>query len=218
MGHKIRNLYYLLFFPVFLYAESEPDPDILEWIPSALPIETGSIWPRYLGIALLITIIVAILGVVYWFLKYRRYPAAPEIPLSSNELLLDDLKKARQALALPNAGAFAMLITKGIRCYIEREFPHHSRTQTTEEFLQSFQQIEYLDWTTQSSLCEILRLSDQVKFADRELQTQERRLLYRKTSSLALTLCRLCRHQAKEKSTLAADLIQSKPSTISHHP
>ena len=205
MGYSIQKLsYFGLFLSTIspLRAETASEAtEALEWIPSALPVETGSFWTHSTCFVLLTLMIIAV-GIIYGIMRYRRrHRAILEKPLTSAEQLMVDLKKARQAIALPQASAFAMLLTTGIRRYIEREFSQQNRTQTTEEFLQSFQQIECIDWGTQSSLCDVLRFGDQVKFAGRELQKNERRVLYSKACSLALTLRRLDRRQQKEKTS-----------------
>ncbi|MDR0728445.1 MAG: hypothetical protein LBF21_02455 [Puniceicoccales bacterium] len=180
-----------------LRAETALEAEALEWVPSELPVETGSSWPHYL-LLLLFALLATALGVTVWIFKRRR-PEAPEEILGSAEQLMKDLKKARQALSLPQSKAFATLLSTGVRRYIEREFPRQSRTQTTEEFLHSFQQVERINWETQSALCDVLRFSDQVKFADRELPVPERRALYLKACTLALTLRRLYRQEQREK-------------------
>jgi hypothetical protein len=171
--------------------------EALEWVPSELPVETGSLGLRYFLI-LLFALLLTALGVTAWMLKRRRHDI-PEEVLSSAEQLMVDLKKARQTLSLAQSKAFATLLSTGVRRYIEREFPRQSRTQTTEEFLHSFQQIERVNWETQSALCDVLRFSDQVKFAGQELSVLERRALYLKTCTLGLTLRRLYRQEQREK-------------------
>ncbi|MDR2420082.1 MAG: hypothetical protein LBD40_02065 [Puniceicoccales bacterium] len=219
MGYRIQKLsYFWLFLSVMSPLRSEMAPEAtetLEWIPSALPVETGSFWTPFTCFFLL-TLTILTVGMIYGIIRYRRrHRAIPERSLTSAEQLMVDLKKARQAIVLPQADAFAMLLTTGIRRYIEREFPQQSRTQTTEEFLQSFQQIECIDWGTQSSLCDVLRFGDQVKFAGRELQKNERRMLYGKACSLALTLRRLYRRRQKEKTSTANSNPNPKNLTIS---
>ncbi|MDR0444923.1 MAG: hypothetical protein LBG98_01380, partial [Puniceicoccales bacterium] len=161
------------------------------------PVETGNLWPWYLGSSLLAIIMAVIVYAIFRVIKNRKQPL-PVSPLTATEQLLSDLKKAKQAIPLTHAGTFVLLLSTGIRRYIEREFSHQAKTQTTEEFLQSFQRIECIHWDTQSLLCDVLRFSDQVKFAGRELQEAERCTLYRKAGLLALTLCRLRRRQKRE--------------------
>jgi hypothetical protein len=181
----------------------------LEWNPPASPVETGNPWPWYLGASLLVMIMAGVIYVTYWIIK-RRKQRLPTLTLTSPEQLLSDLKKAKKAIFLNHAGTFAILLSTGIRRYMEREFPNQNKTQTTEEFLQSFQRAERVDWATQSLLCDVLRISDQVKFAGRELKETERRTLYIKACSLALTLCRLRRNQKKEERMASATNLNSK--------
>jgi hypothetical protein len=190
--------------------------ETLEWIPSAPLIETGSLWLRYVCIFLLVLMAAAIICIVVWIAKLNRRRAILVEPFTSAKQLMVDLKKARLAISLSHATTFVTILSMGIRRYIEREFPHQSRTQTTEEFLQSFQQISSVDWTTQSALCDVLRFSDQVKFAGRELREVERRTLHLKACSLALTLYHLRQHREKEQQMISTTSDRSKNSVTTN--
>ncbi|MDR0679682.1 MAG: hypothetical protein LBF42_01430 [Puniceicoccales bacterium] len=121
--------------------------------------------------------------------KEKDPPVIKEKP-SNLKLAIKDLRIARDNVGKNSNVAFIALLISAIKNYLAAEFKYVDSSKTSDEILSKFVHDVTNDWTASSLITEIFSMSDQVKFAKRELSVSQQKGLYKKACRLVLSVSR----------------------------
>ncbi|MDR1906858.1 MAG: hypothetical protein LBQ03_01405 [Puniceicoccales bacterium] len=174
-------------------ASASPDGDIPQTLlPAIAPVETGNYWK----ITLLSLAVAGILALILILFLRRRRSLPPTKPLSSFQLFLRDLHRARLHAKTKDTKEFCTALCFALKSYVQREYQLPITCRTTEEFLKIVQNSSKFSWEIASDLTDILQYSDQAKFAGIQFQSDFHRDLFLKTCRFVREVKRI-RHPAK---------------------
>jgi hypothetical protein len=134
--------------------------------PIEYPLTLGEILP-YIGLGLLIIAIIAL--AVYMLMRWKQNKPlffAPKPKDPPYVVALRDLEKIKTEKLWQNnkVKQYYTKVTEVLRIYLEEQFQIQAMEQTSEEILQSLQNLQISD-DLRSSMREMLNVSDLVKFA-----------------------------------------------------
>lgn len=110
--------------------------------------------------------VVALVGLVAWYLKRSRPPAASPPPIPAHVRARQRLQAALDRLNDPRE--FCILVSDALRWYLEEQLTLRAPERTTEEFLGELQNSPRLTAAQKDALAVFLESCDLVKFARHE--------------------------------------------------
>ena len=121
-------------------------------------------------IALGVAVLFVLIGGIAWFIwRSRRQP-----PLTVQEAALKALDDMKKNLMSGSDHDFGISVSTLLRNYLGDVFGLAAPRQTTEEFLSSLHQQKYFAPAEQKALGDFLKQSDVLKFAQGNLQVEDR--------------------------------------------
>lgn len=138
-------------------------------------------WKAILRIALMVILVLIVLIVVYFLVRKYIFKkpifesAAPEVILPSYVVALNQLEKIRGEKAWLNnrAKEYHTELTDVLRTYIEKTFDVPCMEMTSEEIISNMNHLRFENKKAYTSLTQILKLADLVKFAKWEATSAE---------------------------------------------
>ncbi len=122
------------------------------------------------------TILVGTLLLIYIVYRICKRPPAP--PPSPYELAQKRLNEVRQEMVNLDDKKFSSRLSLALRQYIEASFGLRAPEQTTEEFLKAAQSDHKISESALQSLEAFLKLCDLAKFAQHQLQIDDKNKLW----------------------------------------
>jgi hypothetical protein len=135
----------------------------------------------------------AILVAVAWKFFARKRAKTflrTEAKPSPLKLAIGDLRIARRNIGKNSSETFAGLLMSATKRYLSAEFKYVDGAKTSDEILAKLVYDATNDWEISSLATEIFSLSDQVRFARRELAIAQQRGMYKKACRLILGVSR----------------------------
>lgn len=141
-------------------------------------------WKAILRIALVVILVLIVLIVIYFLVRKYIFKkpifesAAPEVILPSYVVALNQLEKIRGEKAWLNnrAKEYHTELTDVLRTYIEKTFDVPCMEMTSEEIISYLNHLRFENKKAYTSLTQILKLADLVKFAKWEATSAEHEL------------------------------------------
>lgn len=138
-------------------------------------------WKAILRIALMVILVLIVLIVVYFLVRKYIFKKpifeseAPEVILPSYVVALNQLEKIRGEKAWLNnrAKEYHTELTDVLRTYIEKTFDVPCMEMTSEEIISNMNHLRFENKKAYTSLTQILKLADLVKFAKWEASSAE---------------------------------------------
>jgi hypothetical protein len=131
--------------------------------------------------------------------RKREVSLKCSVKQTSLKIAINELKIAKKNIASGCSEAFMKSLTSAVKNYLFAKFKYIDSAKTNSEILTKFAGDVANDWETLSLLTEILSLSDESEFAERDLSLNQRRGIYKKACRLILRVSRVIKGKSKCK-------------------